>query len=366
MRKKISFFGILFVLTLMMISVVSADTSIIRPNAQGYYSDWTNYGCSPGQSEWQCVDEDPADTADNLYISLKDKYESFAFQDTGFTNEVINKVTLSFYGQYYNSIRYRFQPLIRANNINYLGSLKSLTSSYAYYNETYTTNPATGSAWTIEGVNALEAGMKSYSSNYGGRIAQVYAVVDYSNTYIDSCSDTDGGNVITLLGIVSGYLNNSYYSESDYCVDSGNIMEYFCNGAYKESQQYSCGTDEYVGSNYCMSGDVYRNYTDYSCGSGACSSNTSAVLQQDCVSGQYCNNGQCFWSDSCSDTDGGYVVDIFGNVTGYLNQSYYDYGDYCIDSTTIMEYYCSGGYSDSLSSSCVGNSTTICSNGRCV
>src|SRR3989338_4239182 len=228
MRKKISFFGILFVLTLMMISVVSADTLIIRPNAKGYYSDWTNYGCSPGQSEWQWVDEDPADTADNLYISLKDKYESFAFQDTGFTNEVINKVTLSFYGQYYNSIRYRFQPLIRANNINYLGSLKSLTSSYAYYNETYTTNPATGSAWTIEGVNALEAGMKSYSSNYGGRIAQVYAVVDYSNTYIDSCSDTDGGNVITLLSIVSGYLNNSYYSESDYCVDSGNIMEDFC------------------------------------------------------------------------------------------------------------------------------------------
>jgi hypothetical protein len=364
MKKKIGVFGVLFVLTLMTIGVVSASTSTIRPNAQGYYSGWTNSGCSSGSSEWQCVDENPANTTDNLYTSAKNTYESFAFQDTGFTTETINSVTLYFYGQRYSSTRYRFQPLIRASSTNYLGPLKSLTSSYAYYTETYTTNPATGSPWTIAEVNALEAGMKSYSASYGGRIAQVYAVVDYSVP--DSCSDTDGGNIISVFGTASGYLNSTPYSSDDYCVDTSNIMEYYCSGAYNQSQQQSCGTDGYVGSNYCMSGDVYGNYTDYSCGSGACSSNTSVILQQDCVTGQYCSSGQCLWSDSCSDTDGGYVLTVFGNVTGFLNQSYYGYSDYCIDNTTIMEYYCSGSYSNSWSSSCAGNLTTICTNGRCI
>lgn len=81
----------------------------------------------------------------------------------------------------------------------------------------------------------------------------------------DSCSDTDEGNVITVFGTVSGYYNKLPYSYSDYCVDSGSINEYYCVGTHQQSQQQSCGTDGYVGNNYCKSGDVYRNYTDYYC-----------------------------------------------------------------------------------------------------
>ena len=314
MKKEISFLGVLFVLTLMTVGIASADTLTIRPNAQGYYSGWTNFGCSSGSSEWQCVDENPANTSDNLYISSKNKYESFAFQGTGLTYETINSVTLYFYGQRYSSNRYQFQPLIRSVTTNYLGSLKSLTSIYAYYSEAYTTNPATGSAWTVAQVDALEAGMKSYSSSYGGRIAQVYAVVDYSTPVInDSCSDTDGGNIITLFGTASGYLNSSYYSDSDYCVDSGNIMEYFCSGIYEQSQQQSCGSDGY-GSAYCSAGNtIYKDYTDYFCGSGACDSNITSVFQED-----------------CDDSDG------YGS-------------NYCMNSSVYHDnndYYCSGGACD--------------------
>ena len=121
MKKEISFLGVLFVLTLMTVGIASADTLTIRPNAQGYYSDWTNSGCSSGSSEWQCVDEDPAGTSDNLYTNAKNKYESFAFQDTGLTDETVNSVTLYFYGQRYSSTRYKFQPLIRSDSTNYLG-----------------------------------------------------------------------------------------------------------------------------------------------------------------------------------------------------------------------------------------------------
>lgn len=364
MKKELVLLGVMFGVALLMIESVSASTLTIWPNAQGYYSAWTNAGCGSGSSEWQCVDENPANTSDNLYTNAKNTYESFAFQDTGLTSETINSVTLYFYGQRYSSTRYQFQPLIRANSTNYLGSLKSLTANYTYYSQAYSTNPATGSAWTIAQVNALEAGMKSYSANYGGRIAQVYAVVDYSVP--DSCSDTDGGNLIFSYGTASGYLNSTYYSSSDYCVDTGNIMEYYCSGAYKQSQQQSCGTDGYVGDNFCYGGDVYRNYTDYSCSGGQCYVNASVILQQDCVSGQYCSNGQCLWNNSCSDTDGGIVITVFGNVYGYVNQSYYNNSDYCFNSTMLTEFYCSGVNARSYTFSCVANATTTCSAGKCV
>ena len=233
--KKI--LGILF-LIFVLIGFVNANTLTIWPNAQGYYSNWINSGCSSGSSEWQCVDETFANTSDNLYTNAKNTYESFAFQDTGFTNEIVNSITLYFYGQRYSSNRYQFQPLIRISNANYLGSLKSLTPSYDSYSETYTINPATGLAWTIDEVNALESGMKSYTSNYGGRIAQVYAVIDYSIP--NSCSDSDGGMIPETFGNVTGYLDNNYFSNSDYCVDSGNIAEYFCNGTSKQNQAQSC------------------------------------------------------------------------------------------------------------------------------
>ncbi len=290
MKKTISLIS--FILGIVLLSSFAlAGTIVLSPNGQGAYSGWTNIGCS-SSSEWQCVDESPANTSDNLYTSSKNIYESFAFQDTSLTNEAINSVTLYFYGQRYSSRRYQFQPLIRTSGMNYLGSVKSLTSSYALHSQAYTTNPATGQAWTIAQVNALEAGMKSYSSSYGGRIAQVYAVVDYSIS--DSCQDSDWGNVPFVFGNVSGWFNQAFYMNADSCVDSSNILEYFCLGNYKTSQQQSCGTDSYENA-YCSGNLVYKDLTDYFCASGACGSSTSPVLQENCDSqDDYLGNNFCY------------------------------------------------------------------------
>jgi hypothetical protein len=209
----------------------------------------------------------------------------------------------------------------------------------------------------------------------------------------NSCSDTDGGIVITVFGTTSGYYKNNYYSHSDYCVDSGTIKEYYCSGVYEQSTQQSCGTDGYSGSNYCISDDVYRDWVDYFCTSGACSSNSTPILQQDCgtdgyVGSNYCLNGSVYrdWRDiycasgvcgyidtptlqetceygctagvcngipdSCSDSDGGNFPSTFGTASGYLNESYYSDSDYCVDSDTVKEYYCSGVYEQSTQQSC--------------
>jgi hypothetical protein len=290
MKKSIILFSGL-VLLLFMCSSVFALTTTIRPDGQGYYSAWSNTGCSSGSSEWQCVDENPANTSDYLYTSSKNVAESFTFGNTGFTTQTINSVTLYYYAKYYSSSRYRIYPLIRTGSTDYLGSAKDLGSGYAYASQVYSTNPATGSAWTIAEVDGLQAGMKTNSNYYGAYVAQVYAVVDYSIP--NSCSDTDGGNIIATFGNVSGYLNSSYYANSDYCVDSSNIMEYYCSGTSKQSSQQSCGTDAY-GSDYCGAGNtIYKDLTDYFCASGECDSSVTPQLQQDCDDGDGYDANYC-------------------------------------------------------------------------
>lgn len=240
MKRTKIFIGILFLAMMLISAFVMANSLKIRPNGQ-IDSEWTNVGCFSWE-EWQCVDEDITNISDNLYTNSANKYESFTFQDTGFTNEIINSVMLEFYGQRYNNNSYKFQPLIRtnvSNNVtNYLNPVKSLTSSWAYFQILYANNPATGQPWSINEVNALEAGMKSYSSNPGGRIAKVYAYIDYS-PFGYTCSDSDG-RVITTLGNVTGYYNQTYYDYSDYCVGNTTVMEYFCSGLYKNNFSSSC------------------------------------------------------------------------------------------------------------------------------
>lgn len=159
----------------------------------------------------------------------------------------------------------------------------------------------------------------------------------------NSCSDSDGGNVIAVFGTTSGYYKNKLYTYNDYCINSGTIMEYYCNGVYQTNLQQSCGTDGYAGS-YCLNGNVYKDFKDYYCSSGACSSTKTPRLQQTCSYG--CFNGVCNSppADSCSDTDGGNVPYAFGTTSGYLNSSSYRHSDYCVNSNNIMEYYCSGNY----------------------
>jgi len=221
--------------------------------------------------------------------------------------------------------------------------------------------------------------------------------------YPDSCSDTDGGNYILTFGTASGYFNNIYYSDDDYCVDTSNIMEYYCSGDYEQSQQQSCGTDVYgspyctgdsiykdftdyycasgacdsdvtptfqencndndgYGSNYCSSGDVYHDYYNYYCTGGACDYTTTPELVEDCIGAETCVGGECVIPDSCTDSDGGWDPWNYGNTSGYLNESFYLHIDYCLDASNVREWYCSGDYEYYSDVWC---NMTGCSGGAC-
>ena len=91
------------------------------------------------------------------------------------------------------------------------------------------------------------------------------------------------------------------------------------------------------------------------CGDGVCEGGeTSGTCPQDCGP-----------PDSCSDTDGGFVVETQGTVSGYYNGNPYSYTDFCETNTTQLgEYYC---WEDNWYFSfvnCVNE--TVFSNGACV
>lgn len=235
--------------------------------------------------------------------------------------------------------------------------------------------------------------------------------------HCDSCNDTDEGNYPLIFGTASGYLNDIWYSDDDYCVDSGNIMEYYCSGDYEQSQQQSCGTDAY-GDAYCSAGDeIYKDFTDYFCSSGACDSNVTPEFQEDCDTSDgygsnycfmnlvkrdyynyFCTGGTCDYNttpetvEDCDESDG------YGSnycEADIVKRDYYDYycsGGTCNFTTTPETVedcdesdwygpnYCSGGdvYRNFYDYSCVGAECNLtikgelveecdygCTNGEC-
>ena len=152
-------------------------------------------GCSSGTNEWQCVDEALANTGDYLYSTGNNK-ETFTFSDLSGVLTV-KSIMLNYYASRYSSSDACFEAMIRSNGIDYSsGVQKCLGSSWATVYQSYTTNPATGSAWTIAEVNALEAGMKGLDPNGGGKVSQVKAVVSYIPSACADGIDNDNEGLI--------------------------------------------------------------------------------------------------------------------------------------------------------------------------
>ena len=117
----------------------------------------------------------------------------------------------------------------------------------------------------------------------------------------DSCVDTDGNNINTQ-GTVSGFSNGTQYVDTDFCISSNSVNEYTCNGVIPQSVNLSCGTDGFVGDNYCLNDNVVRNYTAHFCSVGTCDSTISPVLINNCSFG--CTNGVCDFPPGDDDGDG--------------------------------------------------------------
>lgn len=73
------------------------------------------------------------------------------------------------------------QTIIRTHGTDYYGANTTLPTSYTTVNTTYTTNPFTGSPWTLAELNDLEAGVKHYDIGSGNvHTTKVYIEVAYN------------------------------------------------------------------------------------------------------------------------------------------------------------------------------------------
>ncbi len=110
--------------------------------------------------------------------------------------------------------------------------------------------------------------------------------------------------------------SNAYTIDS--CINPGKVNSYCKNEEIDCLVDSDCGQEGYIGNNYCIGGDVYRDYKEFDCnnpgGSGSsCSDSTSPKLIEDCDYG--CNNGECVVPSfsKCSngvDDDGDGFIDM--------------------------------------------------------
>ena len=71
-------------------------------------------------------------------------------------------------------------------------------------------------------------------------------------TQPDSCSDTDGGNVTTVTGTVSGYKSNVFYSNTDSCFTATFVTEFYCSGTNAKNNSIYCGLNKTCSSGRCV------------------------------------------------------------------------------------------------------------------
>jgi RHS repeat-associated protein len=157
----------------------SAQTATVRPNAQGFYSQWT---ANPNVPHYQNVAEA---VPDGNYI----EQAAPSLNDTHLyptanvpANAVVDKVTLKYLWEAWGIIG-AIDPMYRQGGVDkalpggvgHWGSEGWVTDSWAL-----TANPVTGGAWTAAQVNGgLEFGFRTVFQDFTPRVTQAWIEVTY-------------------------------------------------------------------------------------------------------------------------------------------------------------------------------------------
>jgi hypothetical protein len=161
--------------------VVVRATDTLRPTANGTYQEWAEQFGS-GTTHWDRVEEVTADDLgsyvfDNTWNGTE--RDTYQLADTAFTTISSVQVCVRA-ARITTNDNNNVRITIRSGTTDAQSAVKTLSSAWATVCETWTTNPATGGAWTQAAVNALQAGARNAMGPSGGggvAVTQVYAVV---------------------------------------------------------------------------------------------------------------------------------------------------------------------------------------------
>ncbi len=129
-------------------------------------------------------------------------------------------------------------------------------------------------------IGACEYGTRTCSNNtWSDCVGAVYPINEICNNSIDD--DCDGAT--DEFCNCTSHSKKACYNFDVYWFDSCDQLE---------DKFQECGTDSYIGENYCYNNDVYRDYNDTFCLNAACGSSVIRIKQQEC-STYGCANGIC-------------------------------------------------------------------------
>jgi hypothetical protein len=130
----------------------------VRPSGAGAYTEWSVSGAS---ANWDAVDEVPPSTTDYVYTAEAGKIDTYQASDLS-TVGSISAVRYYAYAQLNEAGEAGIKPIYYINNTAYEGTAIALEPSWRYASEIVQTNPATGNAWTVSEINAMQLGVKSW------------------------------------------------------------------------------------------------------------------------------------------------------------------------------------------------------------
>ena len=153
-------------------------------------------------------------------------------------------------------------------------------------------------------------------------------------SYEESCKDSDDGQDSFTYGTVTtidhAAQKDTSYDTCGWSSETGvqYVQEYYCDGLNAKSQNIDCS---------------------YECSQGKC------LAEEDYI--EY----------TCSDGDSGRDPNMYGALSLLSSTGeYQDYGDYCVDTNTVMEYLCGGEFDLNPYAAVEIDCSGTCYNGECV
>jgi prepilin-type N-terminal cleavage/methylation domain-containing protein len=157
-----------------------ADSAIIRPTGAGSI---TNIPQSTGcGSHWQCVDEVTSDDDASYITRNSNSWSTDVFALENPTHDSCPVATVTIYCRAKkDNTQGDVRPTVYVSGTEYNGTQQAITTSWADYSHSWTTNPATGTAWTWSEIDNLQAGVRirGQSSTHKAHCTQVWVVVKF-------------------------------------------------------------------------------------------------------------------------------------------------------------------------------------------
>jgi hypothetical protein len=171
------------------------------PTGAGYYQQWQNPGYGLAHYEAVCLPPNLAaepldDYSHSINSGVSDLIESFVISGGVPGSATISSVKVVARVRRYASTGNTLGQLgVRVGGVDYWHAtgFEENAGVWTEVEREWTTNPATGQAWTAAEVNALEPLIKRYSGTVSCRMCRMYVRVTFSELTAKSSSDSGTG-----------------------------------------------------------------------------------------------------------------------------------------------------------------------------